>query len=397
MGNSNAIEIDFLWRLLDERYFLPGIETKRVVVKNSCNDDVESVFSLSRKPSLPLEIHMPQCGEIVSSEDGKMLFRKYPDGDVVLVLCLKQERAVVPNGVKYIGERAFCNSDVRFVELPDSVVKIIDYAFFECQYLEEIRLSKNLRAIGHGAFKKCFLLRSLRFGDSLEKIGQSAFMGCVNLSHVELGNSVRYIEESAFESCDKLKDISLPASLESLGEYAFPCLDNIRLEKMFPDFCNILDAYKNSVASKTPFFCIEYCGRKLIIPKNFSGRGYTLIMDRLNSIRDLPVGIHALYKIAITPRERFEVAMEGFRMTRDPETGEFLRLNLLSFLKHAPNLSEEKMIEILDIFDEKHLIPYEPLDKLLNLAHRNGWMNASARLLKMSADAEGKKDDLFQI
>lgn len=76
----------------------------------------------------------------------------------------------LPKYVECIGEYSFsrfsfereieCNN-ILYLSLPDSVKRIEDYAFMNCN-LVEIRMPRNIEYIGHNIFKNCHNLREIR-------------------------------------------------------------------------------------------------------------------------------------------------------------------------------------------------------------------------------------------
>lgn len=61
------------------------------------------------------------------------------------------DHAIIPEGVKEIGDHAFDSSDVVYVRFPDSLRKIGKSAFVYAENLESIKLSKkriNTRRFG---------------------------------------------------------------------------------------------------------------------------------------------------------------------------------------------------------------------------------------------------------
>lgn len=114
------------------------------------------------------------------------------------------------DGVNYdvaaIAPRAFWQSGVTEVQIPNSVTMIGDAAFADADQLTDITLPLGLTAvsrymlagtavtsvvlpqgvasIGQGAFEDCSLLRSVYLPASLRDIGKSAFAYCVSLTDV---------------------------------------------------------------------------------------------------------------------------------------------------------------------------------------------------------------------
>ena len=58
-------------------------------------------------------------------------------------LDLQEKNIIFPQGLRSIGERAFCNTNIESVVIPDSLFGIDDYAFTQCDYLHNIRIEGN--------------------------------------------------------------------------------------------------------------------------------------------------------------------------------------------------------------------------------------------------------------
>ena len=60
-----------------------------------------------------------------------------------------EDKVIVPEGIKVIGERAFITEyEVREIQLPASLEEIGDYAFFELNELKNLVIPKNVKKIG---------------------------------------------------------------------------------------------------------------------------------------------------------------------------------------------------------------------------------------------------------
>lgn len=125
--------------------------------------------------------------------------------------------AVVPDGVKLIGEDAFRSSDVEHVKLPDSLMKIGKYAFLYAHDLVSIKLPKNVSTIDDGAFRGCKNLRDVQLNEGLTKIGFWCFSGCYSLKNLDIPQTVKKIGKDAFEWAGietiTMPNIKVPANL----------------------------------------------------------------------------------------------------------------------------------------------------------------------------------------
>ncbi len=102
--------------------------------------------------------------------------------------------------VTEIGEKAFFDSDVQKIQLPNTVEFIWQYAFSESQ-LSYIGLSDNLLGIAVGAFSHCYSLCQVELPTTVQVIGDRAFYAC-NLSEVMIPENVIYIGSGAFAYLD---------------------------------------------------------------------------------------------------------------------------------------------------------------------------------------------------
>jgi len=88
---------------------------------------------------------------------GKEVFKSYRGA----------EKLIIPVGVVSIADRAFMYSEFREIVLPTSLVSIGDQAFFNCNYIGEIHIPKNVSYLGAKAFYACFGLETVYFHDDV--------------------------------------------------------------------------------------------------------------------------------------------------------------------------------------------------------------------------------------
>lgn len=110
----------------------------------------------------------------------------YVEGDLVYESAAK---------TKFLG----CNSLAKGeIILPESVMEIGNYAFYNCNNLTEIKLPKKLETIGNSAFRYCSGLISIIIPDEVKTIEGSAFSNCTGLISVTIPNGVTSIGNAAF-------------------------------------------------------------------------------------------------------------------------------------------------------------------------------------------------------
>lgn len=111
-----------------------------------------------------------------------------------------------------IGSYAFNKSAILEINVPAGVIRIDDFAFFECSELESITLGEGLISIGSYAFAGCSELTSVSFPASLKTLGTSVFY---------------YYEYDPY-ACPKLEDVTFApnSQLECIpsGTFAYTAL-----------------------------------------------------------------------------------------------------------------------------------------------------------------------------
>lgn len=145
-----------------------------------------------------------------------------------LIFCPMGKTGVVkiPDGVTRIRKKAFSNSKISKVILPDSMVSLQNEAFYRCEYLKEIDFGHGIEQIGGNGSQHVFSgcsMKKLVFPPQIKEIGINAFFSCGELEEVIFNEGLETIHRGAFKSCPKLTEINLPASIKKVGLDAFLC------------------------------------------------------------------------------------------------------------------------------------------------------------------------------
>ena len=123
----------------------------------------------------------------------------------------------LPEGLTYIGARAFCSSpELTEVKIPSTVTEIKESAFSGCTGLKEIELPPQLEEVGYSSFYGCSGLTEITIPSSVKIIRSGAFQNCFNLESVTLSEGIREIGTEAFKRTN-LKSLNIPKSVKKLG------------------------------------------------------------------------------------------------------------------------------------------------------------------------------------
>ena len=121
--------------------------------------------------------------------------------EMILVKYQGKEKDVIIPGdlnITEIDRRAFTESGVVSVAIPEGVKRLRREAFYNCHDLT-----------------------SVVFPSSLNTIGNDTFKYCESLTDIKIPTSVTYIGEGAFFGCDSLKSLYVPANVTFIGKLAF--------------------------------------------------------------------------------------------------------------------------------------------------------------------------------
>ena len=164
----------------------------------------------------------------------------------------KVEKIVIGNGITKIGKYGFSQTSCKEVVLPDGLLYIGEEAFCFSESLEKINFPSGLSYIGNSAFNSCTKLESVNLPDSVTYIGSHAFNNCTKMVSLHLPEGIESIENGTFSTCQSLKAVKIPDSVKTIGTYAFwLCVDietivvGSGLKTVGYDAFHLLDSLKN--------------------------------------------------------------------------------------------------------------------------------------------------------
>lgn len=166
-------------------------------------------------------------------------------GDYAFYDCKKLTNITIPEHVERIGNFAFTLCELESITIPDSVTNIGEYAFANCDNLTSLKIKGMGTLIGKYAFSDCDKLLDIEiihhyisegafsYCNSLTNVTTSyasnfAFAHCENLREVTLSNDVISIGNRSFYGCFNLENIELPDRVEIIGEAAFSGCNSLK-------------------------------------------------------------------------------------------------------------------------------------------------------------------------
>lgn len=99
-------------------------------------------------------------------------------------------QTVTHDGTTYtvtsLGSSAFDGTTVTSVTLPQSLVKIGDYAFYDCKQLTALEIPQSVATIDRKAFSNCSALTSINIPAAVRTLAFDMFSKCNALTRVDL-------------------------------------------------------------------------------------------------------------------------------------------------------------------------------------------------------------------
>lgn len=151
--------------------------------------------------------------------------------------CSTIEKLIIHNNVKEIKGALFGYKDIDDYEdnkdyeknrpklktliVGDGLEIIDNFAFYNCEDLEDVRFGNNLISIGDRAFANCKSLRKVDLSNTkIKEIGYLSFENCTSLNTLKLSDTIEVIEDSAFENVN-LDIVHLPKTVKKVGKSSF--------------------------------------------------------------------------------------------------------------------------------------------------------------------------------
>lgn len=247
-------------RSFDELQYFTGLKTLNKYAFSGCTN-LESITFPSTMTTIEMEA-LYNCSSLNHITLSSSLINI---GEYALYHCSSLERLIIPSTLINISETAFrgcsglksievesgntkydsrnnCNALIltstntltlgcENTVIPNSILSIADYAFYNCEGLSVIDIPGSVTTIGNYAFCKCINVNSIFIPIAAVSIASNAFRSCSSVSSITIedGNPVydsrsdcnALIETSSNTLLFGCKNTIIPSTVTTLGTYAF--------------------------------------------------------------------------------------------------------------------------------------------------------------------------------
>ncbi len=115
------------------------------------------------------------------------------------------------------------------VLLPEDVLTISAYAFFDCDKIERVETGDNLMYIDEAAFFGCDKLAGVKLGKKIKKIRSAAFEGCKSLIEFVVPESVTEFGSTMFVNCPALTKVTFLNKDIKIADKTFSGTDKVKI------------------------------------------------------------------------------------------------------------------------------------------------------------------------
>ena len=141
---------------------------------------------------------------------------RFTFGDYAFAYCDGPETFDLPAGLTELSWGMFTGSTIAYIDIPESVSKVEDYAFSNCDYLEEVVFPDGISVMGDYIFRDCDGIEFVHLPTALTKIPWGCFWNC-SIPELEIHEGVTEIGNQAFWDAYALTKLVVPASVKSVG------------------------------------------------------------------------------------------------------------------------------------------------------------------------------------
>ena len=161
----------------------------------------------------------------------------------------------VPTTVVDMTENGMIDNSMVQCVIPESMTKIVPYAFYNLTSLKELTIGSGIVSIGGYAFYRCSGLENLIVPSNVTTVNTYMFANCTGLKTLQYNPKV--LAQYAFDGCEALESLLLPNITNVIPAYAFRNCKKLK---------NLNETFKNFPASASTSYGIlcrgfKWCGR----------------------------------------------------------------------------------------------------------------------------------------
>lgn len=112
------------------------------------------------------------------------------------------------------------NGTITTAVVPSSVTKLREYAFYNCEHLEDLQFEGDVTSIETRALSGTTSLENFTIPNTVRSIAQYAFTGS-GITTATIPEGVETIASRTFEDCAKLSNVTIPTTVQTIEAYAF--------------------------------------------------------------------------------------------------------------------------------------------------------------------------------
>ncbi len=139
--------------------------------------------------------------------------------------CCTALKNIETKAVTELGNSVFAYSGLEKINMPDTITKMGNATFFECNCLTEVTLPANLEELGTCTFEVCSALTKVTIPDTVKfsVIPEDTFWACSSLKTLTFPESITETKACAFSNCDNLESIEVKNLKKDFKRSEFDC------------------------------------------------------------------------------------------------------------------------------------------------------------------------------
>ena len=119
-------------------------------------------------------------------------------------------------------------SSITVFDIPGTVTKVHNTAFYYAENLTEINFPESVRWIGYSALRGCIGLTSVVFNDGIAHIGPACLSHCDNVSYVHLPASLDTLDNTVIGYLPSLEEITIPRNVKYIADFGAVNSQNLK-------------------------------------------------------------------------------------------------------------------------------------------------------------------------